>query len=205
MKKKINDLVNNNQSLDESNKSGNLYSYCEDTDQKSKKEFTAIRRSLGDGTNPNIGNNLKNIPTSVPTRYLDQFNDINKFSKKVDLEKDKNFNKYPNYIDNKSSELRISQEKKSQIPIDYQYSRLQIPPAREPKKFYIMSYSILGVFHIAMIVLIALFYKFRPEELDYSKYFKDVHLLIFLGFGLLYSMLKCFQWSSISIIFIFLS
>ena len=58
-----------------------------------------------------------------------------------------------------------------------------------------------------MIILIAFFYKYYDNDNlnikngDYIyHFFKDVHIIIFIGFGLLYTILKSHQWSSVALV-----
>ena len=198
----------NNNSQDLNNQSENMYSYHEETPKNPQNESNAIRRSLGEGTNPN----LNNVPINAPTRYIDQFQKTNQITNMIDEGKNRNFQEFPNYIDNKSSEQRIPiSQNKNTVPFTkYSPSQQQnqipvyLPKPRESKKFYLIIFIIMSFFHILMIVLIACLYKFNDYDEDYLyPFFKDVHLMIFIGFGMLYALLKNHQWSSVAIILFF--
>ena len=202
-----NNNTTNNNSADLGNQSGNMYSYNDDSPKKPPHESNAIRRSLGEGVNPNI--NI--LPGMAQTRYLDQFQ---KPSEPNIYEGGKNENlpEYPNYNDNKSSEQIIPrlqdnrlqnkifppEQKQTQLP-------LYLPKPRELKKFYPVAFIIIAIYHILMIALIGCFFNFSNLKKDDYEYhfFKDIFLMIFIGFGMLYTMLKDHQWSSVAIVLFF--
>ena len=165
---------------------------------------------MGEG-NPNLNpmmnniNRINNVPTMTPTTpYLDQFPSTNIEPKNLKEGKNKNLPGYPNYIDNRSSEQRFPRLQDNHMPFRmYPPEQLQYqnqfyhPQPRESKKFYLINFFIMGFYHIIMIILISFFYKCGSNK-DYH-FYKDIHLMIFIGFGLLYTMLKDFQWSSIAL------
>ena len=208
MNQNENNKVTNINSQDLNNQSDNMYSYNEETPKNQPHESNAIRRSLGDGTNPN----LNIVPVNAPTRYIDQFQKTNPISNMIDEGKNSNFQEFHNYIDNKSSEQRIPRSQNNNTAPFTKYSPSQqqnqvpvyLPKPRESKKFYLIIFIILGIFHILMIILIGCLFKFKDDEENYLyHFFKDVHLMIFIGFGMLYTMLKDHQWSSVAIVLFF--
>ena len=206
-----------NNSAEIGNQSGNMYSYHDDDmTQNPPHESNAIRRSIGEGNpslNPMINNinDVNNIPTMTPTTpYLDQFPSTNVEPKNIIEGKNKNLPGYPNYIDNRSSEQRIPNLQDNRAPYRmYPPEQPQFqnpvyhPQPRESKKFYLINFIIIGLYHIIMIILIATCFKYSSDlnkNNNLYNFFKDVHLMIFIGFGLLYTMLKDHQWSSVAIV-----
>ena len=80
---------------------------------------------------------------------------------------------------------------------------LYLPQPREQKKFYYLTFTIISIYHVLMIVLIGCFFEFHIKAGDIYIFFKDVHLMLFVGFGFLFTMLKDYQWSSVAIILFF--
>lgn len=208
MNQNENNKITNNNSQDLNNQSDNMYSYNEETLKNPPHESNAIRRSLGDGTNPN----LNNVPIIAPTRYIDQFQKTNQVSNMIDEGKNTNFQEFQNYIDNKSSEQRIPHFQKNNIatftksPPTLQQNQIPVylPKPREKKKFYLMIFILFVIFHILMIIIIGCLFNFNDDVNDYLyHFFKDVHLMVFIGFGMLYAMLKDHQWSSVAIVLFF--
>ena len=111
----------------------------------------------------------------------------------------------------KSSEQRIDKLKDSSSPFQINPTNV-FHPKREPKNNYYLVYILIGMLQAILITLIATLYKFDENGGDpkatkirnpfyyYYNFFKDVHLMIFIGFGLLYASLKDHQWSSIIIV-----
>ena len=197
----------NNNSSGEENQTGNMYSY--NGYNEPPQESNAIRRSIGTGDNPHKlkqNNNINNSAENQGQNY-NRPSLGNKNQKNPDMQ---------NYAE-KSSEHRFSNLKESQspfvLPVSAPYDdQDRRPLTREPKKFYWLSYLILTFLQIIFIVLIGVLYELgngSPSEttdtkIEFSYYyhfFKDVHLMLFIGFGLLYAALKDHQWSSIGIIF----
>ena len=198
----------NNNVDGEADKTGNMYCYNEkdsNSINEPPKESNAIRRS-GGGDNPfNVINNNddQNLEQNAIRRSLG----------------DKNPNSdFPNYQE-KSSEQRIPnlQESSSPFkmkhePFQFHQPQINLPQAREEKKFYLITYILIGILQIILIVIIGTAYEWgfgakhkAAEYLEkefsyYYHFFKDVHLMIFIGFGLLYAALKDHQWSSIGIV-----
>ena len=198
--------INNNSSREE-NQTGNMYSY--NGYNEPPQESNAIRRSIGTGDNPHKlkqNNNINNSAENQGQNY-NRPSLGNKNQKNPDMQ---------NYAE-KSSEHRFSNLKESQspfvLPVSAPYDdQDRRPLTREPKKFYWLSYLILTFLQIIFIVLIGVLYelgngspsKTTDTKIEFSYYyhfFKDVHLMLFIGFGLLYAALKDHQWSSIGIIF----
>ena len=194
---KSNQNITNNYS----EQSGNMYSYKDNSAfQNPPHESNAIRRSLGEGQNPNLNLMTDNTPTINQTPYLQQFQNEPSFTGEI---KTGNYPRYPNYTDNRSTEQRLPRIQNNQG----QFSQIeQIPhkylPPRKEKKFYVLTFVLISFFHIIMITLIGCFYKFNDliEDDTLYNFFRDIHLMIFIGFGFLYTMLKDHQWSSVTIV-----
>jgi ammonium transporter Rh len=214
--------MEDNQEENNNNITENMYCYNGGQDSNSNsntnneppQQSNAIRRSLGEGENPYKYNN-----------HINDMNEINNIE--VNGEEnairrslgDKNPNSdFPNYAE-KSSEQRFPNVHESHSPFEVKSNRLpqlnpQIahPPFREDKQYYLINYILVAVLQIILIVMIGTAYKIgegHPNNADndkidkefsyYYHFFKDVHLMIFIGFGLLYTALKDHQWSSIGI------
>ena len=175
------------------------------------QEGNAIRRSLGEGENSYKNNN--------------NINNVNNYEENVEQNAirrslgDKNPNSdYPNYAE-KSSEQRIPNFQENQSPFEksnrfsHLNPQIEHPPFREEKKYYLVNYLLIAALQIILIVVIGTAYQTGdgdPNKADddvtdikfsfYYHFFKDVHLMIFIGFGLLYTALKDHQWSSVGIV-----
>ena len=209
-----NNQAENNNVGGEADQTGNMYCY-NDKDSNSMneppKESNAIRRS-GGGDNPFNVNHINNVINNNEDQNIEQ----NAIRRSLG---DKNPNSdFPNYQE-KSSEQRIPNLHESSSPFktkheSFPFNQPQFnpPPAREKKQFYLITYILIGILQIILIVIIGTAYEWgfgaknkADEYLErefsyYYHFFKDVHLMIFIGFGLLYAALKDHQWSSIGIV-----
>ena len=211
--------------MEESNHSENLYAYQDNESNKNEppKESTAIRRSIGTGENPyksnlskNI-NNINNINIHNPSINIDQNQYFQQNNNNPSLSENNNNNfQAPNY--DKSSEQRIPPLKlKSQ-----QSNQINNVPSGNisNNNNYFRAYIVfilLLMLQIFSVVILGTAY--RREDGDpnnfgkkdylnsnykdfgyYFHYLKDVHLMIFIGLGLLYCSLKDHQISSISLV-----
>ena len=185
-----------------------MYSYREDSINEPPKESNAIRRSLGGGLNRNL-----NPPYSQdrsrkkPPKYPETFPES--FPKKNDS-RNKN-------IFGQSSEMRIPPENEN-IDVLNKVPKLNDKGPKplyrrkrrnnETNYFYLFTYIIIAVFHVLLIILIGFLYDLDIDKRDNMKYnhiylfFKDIHLFIFIGFGMLYSALRDHQWSSIFLVLV---
>lgn len=197
--------INNNNEEGEGIQYGNMYCYNPQNSNsinEPPKDTNAVRRSSIEnienqyqiGQN-NINNDLENQQSAIRRS-------IGERNPNAD---------YPNYAE-KSSEQRIPNIKESNSPFQIKLSHAY-HPQREPKNNYYLIYILIGMFQAILITLIATLYKFGDKSGDpknsnsqskefyyYYHFFKDVHLMIFIGFGLLYTALKDHQWSSIVIV-----
>ena len=195
--------MNQNNINNVSELSGNMYSYQDNSAiQNPPHESNAIRRSLGEGQNPNLNPMIDNTPTINQPPYLDQFKSINDHIYSGEV-KNGNIPKYKNNIDIRSSEQMVPklQNNFGRYGQFDETSQKHLPP-REQKKFYLITYIIIAFFHIIMIPLIGSLYKFKDitDNDNIFDFFKDIHLMIFIGFGFIYTMLKDHQWSSVAIV-----
>ena len=172
---------NTNQEESRNNNSGNMYSYREDNNNNNQniQEEGAIRRSIGQG-NPNI----INIPQN-----------------NIDSGYEQNYNKS-----------------------GYQYSQENYYNSNN-NSFYWIPYLILGCAEAVILIILSIFLEYK---LDFDKYeshksikeknyevekykqifeylyynyglFRDMNIMVFLGFGMLHSILKRNAWINISI------
>ena len=199
---------------DESNHSENLYSY-NDNDSKNNdppKESTAIRRSIGREGNPfrtNISNEINNKFSNNINHIQTQ--QINNNERTLSNNNQENLQS-PNY--DKSSEQRLppnniqASQQINQInhsnSNNYFNSNQNNNNYNNNIKSYI-SFIFLGILQIIAVAVLAAYKlgdgdpkKFGEKDYfsdykDFGYYFhylKDVHLMIFIGFGLLYCSLK---------------
>ena len=204
----------NNNAGGEVDQTGNMYCY-NDKDSNSMneppKESNAIRRT-GGGDNPYNFNHINNVINNNDDQNIEQ----NAIRRSLG---DKNPNSdFPNYQE-KSSEQRIPNLQESSSPFKmnhesfpFNQTNFNPPQVREEKKFYLITYILIGILQIILIAIIGTAYEWgfgaknkADEYLEkefsyYYHFFKDVHLMIFIGFGLLYTALKDHQWSSIGIV-----
>ena len=201
----VNYQMNNNDTENIGEQSGNMYTYNDNT--MVPHESNAIRRSAVT-KNPNMNIEINNNSQPyAPNSYLDQFEA--KPSNIIEESKNQNI---PGYYGNKSSEERLpNNQRQIRMYPNEQYDKYGSSTStnrRNPpqKKFYTGIYILIWCYHILMIILIGCFYKFDfdPSTLDTKDYlygfYKDIHLIFFVGFGMLYTFLKVHRWSSIAIV-----
>ena len=196
--------INNN--IGEGNQTGDMYKYNgQDSTSNNDlpRESNAIRRSI-DQDNPyklNPNNNINNEE--------DQDSQQNAIRRSVG-DRNPNNADFPNYAE-KSSEQRFPpnlQDTHNPFKLNgFNNNKFQpkINPfsRKEQKSNYALTYILISVVQIITIVLIGFAYQFKQDYSDFSylyRFFKDIHLMIFIGFGLLYTALKDHQWSSIAIV-----
>ena len=151
------------------NVSGNMYSYRDDNNQN-VQETGAIRRSIGEG-NPN----LNNIQNNFGSGYN------------------------PNYINNGNVEIQYSQ-------VNYNAPNINF--------FLYFTYFIIIVIEIVLIILLGIFFEYKiliknpdvkENDFDETNYnyklqlLKDINIMVFIGFGMLHSILRRNSWISITI------
>ena len=186
MENQVNPEIVKNEVNDVANQSGNMYSYHEDNVKNNveyPQETNAIRRSVGDGNPKSLGMDIaKSSEQRIPPPPV--YNQQQQIPQMMFFQ-----NNTPQYIEH----------------LKY----------KAPRKHYIMTYSSLLIFQIVMIVLIGCLFEYddknKPkntitgisyagEELkNLQTFFKDVHLMVFVGFGMLFTLLKHHNWSSVSI------
>ena len=152
---------------------GNMYSYRDDN--QNVKETGAIRRSLGDN-NPNAGFPQNNFGSD----------------------------NVQNYNNNGGVGLQYSQQ-------DINNSSI------ETTSSFWVTYLIFGIFEIVIIIILCFFlelqiklydnsysenYDFKDEEIEniYFNYelLRDMNIMVFIGFGMMHSILRRSSWTSIS-------
>ena len=169
------------------NQTGNMYSYHDDNNFKNDlhpKESNAIRRSIGDGNQNPIGygeakSSEQRLPPSIIFGVQQQHQPIMIF---------KSGPRYVNHLKYK-----------------------------QPKPYYMLSSGILFIFQVIVIIFIGCFYEYdslnkpsntiNQESLKKTEqeiannhiFFKNIHTMIFIGFGMLFTLLKHHNWSSIAI------
>ena len=191
-----------------------MYSYHDDSHQEPPKESNAIRRSIGNGGNPNLNTYQNNNPIdNFQNPGIGQFGESNAVRRSLGDGKNPNVQNYPSYIDNKSSEFRLPkiEDNKTQFymgPPAQEINPIYRPQPREPKKFYFLTFFLIGIYHIIVIFLLFLCFEFDFQNSDdnfsinqdyYYHFFKDINIMIFIGFGMLYTLLKDHQWSSVAL------
>jgi len=186
----------------EDEQSGNMYNYNDDgSNSNHPPKESAIRRSLGNEDNPYKYNQNENIDQNIEN------GEQNAIRRSIG-DKNPNNNDFPNYVE-KSSEQRFPNLQESHSPFQirppdfrpFQQEVIQPPPPRQPKQYYLMNYLMISLLQILFIILIGVGYEKDENNSVYLyNFFKDVHLMVFIGFGLLYTALKDHQWSSIGIV-----
>lgn len=191
---------NNNNNTGEENQTGEMYQYNgEESNSNTEPQKNPVRGSQGQEVNPQI-NYINN--------EQDLNNQQNAIRRSIGKENPNNAD-FPNYGE-KSSEQRLPQNVvESQNPFLFNpgyNNQLQLNTnyfsKKEPKKYFYFTYIFIGFLQCLFIIIIGTAYEKR-KNLDFPyeyQFFKDVHLMIFVGFGLLYSSLKAHQWSSIVIV-----
>lgn len=202
-----NDNQNNNVT-GEGNQTGDMYRYNgqDSTSNEIPKESNAIRRSLSQGENPYIlnptNNNIKD--------EQDQNSQQNAIGRNIG-DRIPNNADFPNYGERSSEQRFPPNLQETHNPFQMNgFNNKQLQPTinpplkKEPKNNYAIIYILICIIQIISIVLIGILYEFKKDGFnDFSylyHFFKDVHLMIFIGFGLLYTALKDHQWSSIAIV-----
>lgn len=191
---------------EEDEQSGNMYNFNDEGSNSNNQppKQSAIRRSLGDEDNPYKYNSNENDEQNVIEN-----GEQNAIRRSLG-DKNPNTNEFPNYVE-KSSEQRFPNLQESHSPFEihppvfrqFQQEVIQPPPPRQPKQFYLIYYLMIAILQIIFITLIGICYENDDKKENFGflyNFFKDVHLMIFIGFGLLYTALKDHQWSSIGII-----
>lgn len=191
----------------EDEQSGNMYNYNDEgSNSNQPPKESAIRRSLGNEDNP-YKYNQNDEENEIGRGENGEQNAIRRSLG----DKNPNANEFPNYVE-KSSEQRFPNLQESHSPFEVhppvfrqsqQVEVIQPPPPRQPKKFYLLNYLMIAFLQIIFIILIGVCYESDDKNNNFKylyNFFKDVHLMVFIGFGLLYTALKAHQWSSIGII-----
>ena len=215
---------------EESQHSENLYAYqeSEEKEDEAPKESNAIRRSLGRGENPykynlknsssinplqenNINNNInnnnnpsydKNFPNYQEKSTEQRLPTINQRNSEAVLRQ-----RHSNNINNQDS----SEENQNEIQINKMNSNNLEQGGDNNQKYlnYVLTLLLILLQIIAVVVLAVAYKKGDGDQNNFGKendfgyffqYMKDVHLMIFIGFGLLYCSLKMHQFSSISLV-----
>ena len=215
---------------EESKHSENLYAYneSEGNEDEAPKESNAIRRSIGRGDNPyknnlkysssinpiqenNINNNLNNNNPSYDKHYPNyqeksteqRLPTINQKNSEVALKQKK-----PNNINNNQDS---SEENQNEIQLNNMRSKNLEPDVNNNQRQanYVLTMLLILLQIIAIIVLAVAYKRGDGDPNNFGKdsefgyffhYMKDVHLMIFIGFGLLYCSLRVHQFSSISLV-----
>ena len=215
---------------EESQHSENLYAYqeSEGKEDEAPKESNAIRRSIGRGENP-YKNNLKYSSSINPIQENNINNNLNNNNPSYDKHypnyQEKSTEQRLPSINQKNSEAALRQRKSNNINNNQDSSEenqneIQINNMNskhlEPDGNYIQKQAnyvlimLLILLQIISVIVLAVAYKRgdgnpnnfgKDSEFGYFfHYMKDVHLMIFIGFGLLYCSLKAHQFSSISLV-----
>ena len=219
-----------NDKAEESQHSENLYAYqeSEGREDEAPKESNAIRRSIGRGDNPY---KLKNSSSINPLQENNTNNNNNpSYDKHFPNYQEKSTEQRLPSMNQRNSEAILrqkhsndlneqdsSEQNKNEIKLksknlgDSEQSESE--SENHKKSSYVVT-MLLIVLQIVTVVVLALAYKKGDgdpinfdKDSDFGYYFhfmKDVHLMIFIGFGLLYCSLKAHQFSSISLV-LFLS
>ena len=209
--------MNNNNKMEESSHSENLYAYQDNDSQNNEppKESTAIRRSIGREGNPFGSNQAYEVNNKLSNNNINnniQSMQINNNNRTLSENQDNL--QAPNY--DKSSEQRIPNNNNIQ---QSQQSKQLYNSYNNPNnnvKAYIPHIMVL-MLQVFAVVMLAVCYKLgdgdpknfgqkdylNEDYKDFGYYFhflKDVNLMIFIGLGLLYCALKDHQLSSISLV-----
>ena len=194
-----------NSKKEDDEQSGNMYNFNDEgSNSNQPPKQSAIRRSLGDEDNSYKYNQNENDEQNAIEN-----GEQNAIRRSLG-DKNPNANEFPNYVE-KSSEQRFPNLQESHSPFEmhppvfrqFQQEVIQRPPPRQPKQFYLINYLMISLLQIIFIILIGICYENDDKNENFGflyNFFKDVHLMIFIGFGLLYTALKDHQWSSIGII-----
>ena len=192
--------MSENVSQEESKHSEKMYAYNDFTNQinEPQKESNAIRRSLGEGENPFGYNNIS--PKKIPP-----FNNYNNQAS-LNIENTENLQK-PNYAD-KSSEQRIQQ-------FPNKISSIKKSNNDNNDNNNIIDKNIIAIIFIIFLQILAVVILATAYEIGignptnygtkinfgYNFHFlKDIHLMMFIGFGVLFCSIKFHQKSSIGLV-----
>ena len=174
-----NDTNNNKNSIQDN--TGNMYSYNDGKKVENNGEFGAIRRSMG----PEDSNMIQNQKSKGFNNSIGRMNpnNINNFQ---DIN---TFNSHP--------------------PAEY-VPRASIVNINQNPPLYWMLFLMFGIIQVIFILMLGFYYEwgkgvddkeFIKETKHYVKYkykfFQDITIMIFLGFGFLKSFLKHHSWASI--------
>ena len=206
------------------------YQESEKNEDEAPKESNAIRRSIGHGENPykynlkysssvnpiqenNINNNLNNNNPSYDKHYPNyqeksteqRLPSINQKNSEAALKQRKsnniNINNNQDSSEQNQNEIQLNNRKSNNINDDGNYNQTQAN--------YVLTMLLILLQVIAVIVLAVAYKRGDGDPNNFGKdsefgyffhYMKDVHLMIFIGFGLLYCSLKVHQFSSISLV-----
>ena len=207
--------VEDNKSNQEDNYSGNMYSYHQEEQNPPIGEGGAIRRSLGE-ENPNLpegrairrslGEENPNVPEGgAIRRSLGEEN--------------------PNVPEGGAIRRSLG-EANPNAPSPYQYQNSSYNNDRaigqnsiiihvdQSPPLYWMFFLIFGIIQVVFIIFLANYYNWdeynKPSFIENNekaktiinqkyKYFQDINIMIFLGFGFLRSFLKHHSWTSIAL------
>ena len=206
------------------------YQESEKNEDEAPKESNAIRRSIGHGENPykynlkysssvnpiqenNINNNLNNNNPSYDKHYPNyqeksteqRLPSINQKNSEAALKQRKsnniNINNNQDSSEQNQNEIQLNNRKSNNINDDGNYNQTQAN--------YVLTMLLILLQVIAVIILAVAYKRGDGDPNNFGKdsefgyffhYMKDVHLMIFIGFGLLYCSLKVHQFSSISLV-----
>ena len=210
--------MNDNNKMEESNHSENLYAYQDNESQNNEppKESTAIRRSIGREGNPfgskqtyEFNNKLSNNNINKNIQSM-QINNNNRT-----LSENQDNLQAPNY--DKSSEQRMPNNNIQQSQQSKQISNNYNNNNQDNQFKSYIPFLLLSMLQVFAVIIFAICYKLEdgdPKNFGqkdylnedykdfgyYFHFFKDVNLMIFIGLGLLYCSLKDHQLSSISLV-----
>ena len=178
------DINNNKNSLQDNTEK--MYSYNDGKKVENNGEFGAIRRSIGPDDSNIINNKKSNgFNYSIGGVNPNNINNINE----VNTINNSHYNPSAEYVP-RASIVHINQN----------------PP------LYWMLFLIFGFLQIILIIILGFYYeweksiddeesygKFRKDIKYKYKFFQDVTIMIFLGFGFLRAFLKHHSWSAIAL------
>ena len=206
----------------QSQHSENLYEYkdTEGNNNEPPKESNAIRRSIGTGENP-YKYNLKN--SSLENNNINNINNNPSYNQNFPNYQDKsteqrlprnseaNVLKQPhiNNINNNNKQNSSEDNNNNGINLNLGVSsntNINNPQLEIPN----ITFIFLILLQVAAVIVIATAYEIGDGDPNnninsndfgyYYHFMKDIHLMIFIGFGLLYTSLKNHQKTSISLV-----
>jgi ammonium transporter Rh len=173
--------INNNKNSSQDN-TGNMYSYNDGKKVENNAEFGAMRRSIERPDDSNIINNKKppGLNNSIGRINPNNMNNIHE----VNTINNSNFNPSQEYAP-RASIVHINQN----------------PP------LYWMLFLLFGALQAIFILVLGFYYEWDSRLKEKSeinnknkyKFFQDVTIMIFLGFGFLRAFLKHHSWGSIAL------